>query len=110
MAASLFRSPDDGRFRDSRCYGSDRSDSVRDRKINAIRGAALNVPQLVSIPDILSQLESECEKERYRAEIGSLVTFVKAGVSNWSRDFAPRSVNLDVASSRLLMDPWTEST
>ena len=26
---------------------------------------------LVSVPDFLSQLESECKKERYRAEIGS---------------------------------------
>ena len=41
---------------------------------------------IVSVPDFLSQLELECEKERYRAEIGSLVTFVKAGVGNWSHD------------------------
>ena len=65
---------------------------------------------IVSVPDFLSQLESECEKERYRAEIGSLVTFVKAGVGNWSRDLARRLVNHDVASSRLFMDPRTEST
>ena len=41
---------------------------------------------VVSVPDFLSQLESECEKERYQAEIGSLVTFVKVGVGNWSCD------------------------
>ena len=65
---------------------------------------------VVSVPDILSQLESECKKERYQAEIGSLVTFVKVGVGNWSCDLALRSVNRDVASSHLLIDPWTEST
>ena len=46
----------------------------------------MNGEGLVLVPDFLSQLESECEKEQYQAEIGSLVTFVKAGVGNWSRD------------------------
>ena len=42
--------------------------------------------RVVSVADLLSQLESECEKEPYQAEIGSLVTFVKVGVGNWSCD------------------------
>ena len=51
---------------------------------------------IVSVPDFLSQLESKCEKERYQAEIGSLVTFVKAGVGNWSRDLDTCSLAMHI--------------
>ena len=84
-------------------------------QVNVIRShawhSALTVIVVVSVPDILSQLELECEKERYRAEpeIGSLVTFVKADVGSWSHDLTWRSVNRNIASSCLFIAPQTES-